>query len=316
MSQSLPDDVLLKAMERAEAEARKFLGATSPNPPVGAVALDARGEVLSALAHERAGTGHAEARVLAECEAKGTLSRIHTLVVTLEPCNHHGRTPPCSEGILRAGIRNVIFAERDPNPAASGGAERLRGAGLNVRQLRTAGCTDLLAPFSKRVRTGLPWVTVKQALDENGSMIPPAGRKTFTSVESLTLAHELRKRADAILTGSGTVLADAPLFTVRRVPDHPGKRRRLLVLDRRGRTPREWIRNREKEGFEVRVIAGEKSLEAALRELGTEGVLEVLVEAGPRVTAAVLKTPHWDLKVTIQVLGSGQPDQVTILKRD
>ena len=221
----------------------------APPPPTrrsAAPSLDDAGNLLAVEAHRKAGDLHAEARAIAACRAAGTIERIHTVVVTLEPCNHHGRTPPCAEAILSTPAREVWIAEADPNPRVEGGGgTRLAAAGLSVRYLAELDHPDtprlaaeaerLVAPFVKWATTGLPFVTVKQALDETGSMIPPAGdRKTFTSEASLTLAHRMRRRADAILTGTGTILADRPEFTVRHLPDHPGKSRILAILDRTG----------------------------------------------------------------------------------
>jgi diaminohydroxyphosphoribosylaminopyrimidine deaminase/5-amino-6-(5-phosphoribosylamino)uracil reductase len=307
-----------QAFARALAEAERFAGATSPNPPVGAAAIDREGYLLSVQAHEKAGTAHAEAKVLDDCARRGLTGRIDALVVTLEPCNHHGRTPPCTEAILAADIRRVVFGARDPNPrVAGGGAERLRAAGVDVAEVAEEAlsrrCGELIAPFAHWARTGLPWVTVKRALDARGSMIPPAGAKTFASPESLRFAHELRRRADAIITGSGTVLADQPEFTVRRVPDHPGKRRWLAVLDRRGRVARdcpEWFEAARGRGFDVLAAA---DLAQTLRELGAQGVVEALVEAGPGLSEAVLAGGFWNRHV---VITQGTPDRIEDVYRD
>ena len=116
---------LLEAMKAAIARAEEFAGATSPNPPVGAVALDETGKIIASAAHERAGEPHAEAALISLCEAQGLLQRVHTLVVTLEPCNHQGRTGPCTEAILKSGIKRVAFGATDPNPKVAGnGAAR------------------------------------------------------------------------------------------------------------------------------------------------------------------------------------------------
>lgn len=299
-----------------------FRGATAPNPPVGCVVLDAEGRSLAVAAHERAGQPHAETAGLAICRRQATIDRIRTVVVTLEPCNHWGRTPPCAEAILGTPARTVWFGSTDPNPRAGGGAARLRAAGLDVIELAAcsdptaaelaAECRSLVAPFAKRILSGKPWVTVKQALDRQGSMIPPPGRKTFTSPDSLTFAHALRKRADAILTGSGTILADQPEFTVRHLVDHPGKRRRLAVLDRRGRVSPSYIAGAAELGFDVSI---EQDLETALDQLGREGMLEVLVEAGPRVTESVLDCDLWDEHVIIRKHAGGLADEAEIRRR-
>ncbi len=316
----LAPGVIADAFARAISAATDYAGATSPNPPVGCVLLDASGEILAVEAHRKAGDLHAEARAIAACRVAGTIDRIHTVVVTLEPCNHHGRTPPCAEAILATPAREVWIAETDPNPRVEGGgAPRLATAGLSVRYLteldhsnaaRLAGeAQRLIAPFVKWVTTGIPFITVKQALDETGSMIPPAGHRTFTSETSLTLAHRMRRRADAILTGSGTILADNPEFTVRRIPDHPGKSRILAILDRTGRVPVDYLTEAAQRGLRPMLF---DDIGEALTRLGSEGAHEVLVEAGPTLTDTILATDFWDEHVAIKKAGDGGPDHITI----
>lgn len=288
-----------KAMKMAIHAAEKFAGATAPNPPVGAVALDAQGKILLGAAHQKAGTAHAEAKVLELAEKLGKLKAIETLVVTLEPCNHQGRTPPCTEAILKhKNIKRVVFGASDPNPKVNGGgADRLRKAGVEVIEgVLAQECEFLIRAFAKHAVTGRPYVTIKSAFDSSGSMIPPAGQKTFTSKPSLIFAHELRKRADAIWTGSGTVLADDPEFTVRWVPDHEKKRRFLMLSDRRRRVPAEWLAKAKANGFEILFA---ESFESGLETLGSKGVLEVLVEAGPSLREAWLESGLWDESVVI-----------------
>lgn len=311
-----------QAFRQAVRAAEAFRGATAPNPPVGCVVLDGGGRTLAVAAHERAGHMHAEAAALAICREQGTVGRIDTVVVTLEPCNHWGRTPPCSEAIMGTPARTVWFGASDPSLRAEGGAHRLRAAGRQAIELgglsdpmalELAGrCRSLIGPFTKRVLRARPWVTVKQAVDPEGSMVPPLGQKTFTSPGSLTFAHALRKRADAILTGSGTVLADGPEFTVRRVVDHPGKRRLIAIMDRRKRTPRAYIESAEQRGFEVLI---EQDLGAALERLGQRGVLEVLVEAGPSVTESVLRAGLWDEHIVIRKGRGDAPDTCEVRSR-
>lgn len=312
-----PDAVAL-AFRQALNAARAFEGATAPNPPVGCAVLDASGRVLAVAAHKKAGTGHAEALAIAECRANGFGEAIHTIVVTLEPCNHFGRTPPCSEAILSTPAKAVWIGAADPNPAVvGGGAERLRAAGLAVRRIEdhdpdlAASAERLIAPFAKGMRTGLPWVTIKQALDADGSMIPPRGQKTFTAPSSLTLAHQLRRRADAVLTGSGTILTDAPEFTVRHVPDFADKGRQLAILDRRGRVSAGYLDAARARGFRVLTP---NSLADALSQMAEAGALEVLVEAGPQLTESVLASPFWDEHVRITA-GRNGPDRVEVFSR-
>ena len=221
---TISDDAVTAAMQSALLAAQDWVGATAPNPPVGCALLDQQGRIITLAAHHGAGQLHAEALAIKQARDAGRVAEIAAVVVTLEPCNHHGRTPPCTEAILATPARLVVFAQADPNPKVAGqGAARLRAAGLDVEEFRAdAASKRLIAPFKKQVTQGLPWVTVKQAINMSGTMLPPPNQKTFTSPQSLLLAHQLRKRTDAILTGSGTILADAPLFTIRHVPDSCG----------------------------------------------------------------------------------------------
>lgn len=322
--QTVPVDAVLAAFRRAIALARRHEGATSPNPPVGCMLLDADGRVIATGSHHRAGAPHAEALALSVARDAGRLGRLHTLVVTLEPCNHHGRTPPCVEAILAAPAREIWIACRDPNPGVvGGGAERLLAEGRTVRFLAAldhpsapavlADAERLLAPFAKRSLTGRPFVTLKQALSLTGGMVPPPGQKTFTSAASLRLAHQLRRRADAILTGSGTILADRPLLTVRYVPDHRGKQRLLIILDRRRRVPGSYLDQARRCGFAVHVL---DDFDDALNLVGSAGGMEVLVEAGPGLTASVLERELWDEHVLFeQASEPGLEDRVTVRQR-
>ncbi len=297
---------LIAAMRAAVTAAREFEGATAPNPPVGCTLLDATGAVIAVAAHHGAGQLHAEALAIKQARERGRVDDIHTVVVTLEPCNHHGRTPPCTEAILSTPARAVVIGAHDPNPrVAGGGADRLRAAGLDVEFVESPELERLIGPFRKAVTQGLPWVTVKQAINQQGTMIPPSGQKTFTSPESLKLAHQLRRRADAIVTGSGTVLADDPHFTVRNVADFRDKQRGLVIFDRRHRVPQSYLDAAAARGFVVQLS---DNLEEALRAIVKAGGLEVLVEAGPALTAHVLASPFWDEQVRITQTSS--EDQV------
>jgi diaminohydroxyphosphoribosylaminopyrimidine deaminase/5-amino-6-(5-phosphoribosylamino)uracil reductase len=317
-----PHMAIVGAFRAAVAAGEAVAGATTPNPPVGCVVLDASGDVLACEAHRRAGSPHAEAAAIEACQRAGVAERIHTLVVTLEPCSHHGRTPPCVDAILATPAKAVWIGARDPNPRVSGdGAVRLAQQGLAVRFFDTLDHPEaaalgraarrLIAPFATWSRSGRPWLTVKQAIAADGGMIPPTGRKTFTSQEALVLAHRLRRRADAIITGAGCVLADDPLFTVRHVRDHAGKRRILAILDRRGRTPSGYVEAAEGRGFDVRIRT---DIAALLAELGNDGVVEALVEAGPALLEAFLDQGLWDERVIIrQSPVAGQPDAIDVL---
>jgi diaminohydroxyphosphoribosylaminopyrimidine deaminase/5-amino-6-(5-phosphoribosylamino)uracil reductase len=302
----IAEQALLEGMRRSILEARHWLGATAPNPPVGAAALDKNGNVLIVAAHQKAGTEHAEARLLRLCREQGLLDQVDTLCVTLEPCNHQGRTPPCTGAILAAGIRHVVVGTRDPNPNVKGGGiAELECHGVQVTLgIAEQACRQLLHAFAFSTINQRPWVTVKRAFTPDGSMIPPVGQKTFTSEASLTLAHRLRKKSDAILTGSGTILADNPMFTVRRVPDYPEKRRWLGILDRRGRLPASYIEAAWQRGFDALIY---DSVDQALADLQAKGARDVLVEAGPAVSQSVMAGVNWCLAVDIH---HGSEDRV------
>ncbi len=311
--------VLAAAFRHALTLAGMAEGSTAPNPTVACVLLDVAGQTLVAAAHPGTGHPHAEALAIRMAREAGLADRIATVIVTLEPCNHHGRTGPCTEAILTTPAREVWFALPDPNPVASGGSERLRRAGLTVCALEEldhpdraellAKATRLLAPFACRVQRGRPFITVKQALDTVGSMFPPPGQKTFTGPEALTLAHRLRRRADAILTGSGTVLADRAAFTVRHVPDIPGKSRILCILDRRGRVDAAYLEEARQRGLRP-VVAHD--LATCLQDLGAQGCNEVLVEAGPVLLQTLRQIGLWDEWVLIRQASPGQSDHITI----
>lgn len=314
-STPLPDHILARAMALALDAAREHEGATAPNPPVGCTLLDQHGEVLATAAHCGVGQPHAEALAIKNAKNIGVDARIHTIVVTLEPCNHHGRTPPCTEAILSTTAQFVVAGTMDLNPGVKGGGlARLATAGLGVRQFGGSAekaLASLIAPFAKAVIHGLPWVTVKQAFNAEGNMIPPVGRKTFTSPASLLLAHQLRRRADAIFTGSGTVLADQPLFTVRHAPDIPGKRRELVLFDRRQRIPASYIDVSRSRGFDVQIA---DDLEVELRMVVQRGGLEVLVEAGPTFTSHVLASTFWD--ECVRITQTENDDHIEIIRRE
>lgn len=287
-------------MRMAINAAEQFLGATAPNPPVGAIALDKNGEVLLGAGHQGAGFPHAEAKVLDLAAKLGKIKEIYTLVITLEPCNHQGRTPACTEGILKhKNIRRVVFGCKDPNPKVKGGgAARLKDAGIEVIEgVLEQECKFLARGFFQLSQHKKPWVILKQAIDEKGSMLPPPGQKTFTSSASLFYAHELRKKSDAIWTGSGTILADDPEFTVRLLPDHPGKKRHLLISDRRRRVPEAWLKKATANGF---LPFFPSTFEEGLNYLGEKGALQVLVEAGPELHNAWQMSGLWNESVVIK----------------
>ena len=208
-------------MRRALQLAALGAGRTSPNPLVGAVVLDAAGTLVGEGFHARAGEAHAEVGALRQA---GERARGGTLVVTLEPCCHHGRTPPCSEAVIRAGLARVVVAMADPNPrVAGGGIAQLRDAGIEVMVgVLEAEARSLNAPFLHRLATGRPLGILKWAMSLDGrTALPNGASQWISSPPARAWVHELRARCDAVIVGGGTVRADDPLLTSRgrRTPE-------------------------------------------------------------------------------------------------
>jgi len=295
--------------------ARKGLGTTSPNPMVGAVVVKS-GKIVGQGYHRRAGEDHAEALALqmAGAQAKGA-----TLYTTLEPCVHHGRTPPCLEAILGAGIKEVVCAMKDPNPRVNGrGIAGLKKAGVRVRLgLLEGEARRLNEVYTKFIDTGRPFVTLKAAMTLDGRIAAPSGESHWISGdESLRFAHELRRRADAVLVGIGTVMADDPQLTVRLVKKGIKKGPLRIVLDshlailEKARILKEQdqartivattppggssakakrLRAMGAEVWELRKdTRGLVSFPNLMRRLREEGVTSLLIEGGSRVNAAAL----------------------------
>ena len=297
-------------MRRALRLARRAMGTASPNPLVGAVVVkDA--VILGQGYHRRPGEEHAEVLALRQA---GRKARGSTLYVNLEPCCFQGRTPPCTEEILRRGIARVVCAQEDPNPRVSGkGLARLRSAGLEV----TAGVLETKARalnevYNKHISTGLPFLVVKIAQTLDGRIAARDGdSRWITSTASRRLVHRLRSRLDAVLVGWSTVRRDDPLLTVRHVR---GRDPVKVILDSRLRTPlkaRLWsagrtivatceghqesrlqrYRGRGAEVWEFPPDAsGRVDFEKCIRRLGREGVASVLVEGGQRVFTTALRS--------------------------
>lgn len=261
-------------------------GPRGVNPQVGAVILSANGAVLAEGWHRGAGTVHAEVDALsqlADGEARGA-----TAVVTLEPCNHTGRTGPCSEALIDAGIARVIYAVEDPNPASGGGAERLRAAGVQVEAgLLEAAASEMLAPWLTVQRLGRPHVTLKWAQSLDGRAAASDGTSQWiTGPESRADVHRRRADADAIVVGTGTVLADDPALTARR-PDGTLYDRQPLpvVLGDRG-VPESASLHRHPHPF---LRQSGSDLPAVLTALRDRGVQRVFVEGGPTIASAFLR---------------------------
>ena len=287
-------------MARAlELAARADYG-TSPNPMVGCVVLDAAGRVAGEGYHERAGAPHAEAAALAAAAAR---ARGGTAYVTLEPCSFAGRTPPCADALVAAGVSRVVVALEDPDPRVRGrGIARLREAGIDVVVGPLAAESARLDEFYvHQRRTGRPFVTLKWAMHIDGRI----ATTWITGAEARREGHLLRHRHDAILVGVNTVLADDPQLTTR-LADRPDARQPLrVVLDHRLRTPvtarvlpalifaspdapTEERAKLEAAGSEVLAVGTEP--ETVLAELGRREKLSLLVEGGPQVHASF--APH------------------------
>ena len=188
-------------------------GGAEPNPMVGCVITNDDGVVVGSGYHHKCGEGHAEVNAIASA---GDMTNGGTAYITLEPCNHRGRTLPCTQAILNAGIKRVVIGVKDPHTEAGGGAEFLKQAGLDVTIVNDETCRNLVAPFAYRLQTGLPWVICKWAQTVDGCIEPPKdGSPWISSPSSLRMVHRERGRVDAIIVGAGTVVSDNPLLTVR-----------------------------------------------------------------------------------------------------
>ena len=292
-------------MTRALALAERGLYTTTPNPRVGCV-LVRDGAVIGEGFHARAGEAHAEVNALADAKARGRDPRGATAYVTLEPCNHDGRTPPCTDALLAAGVARVVAAMEDPDPAARHGAERLRAAGVAVDVgLCRDEARELNIGFVSRVTRGRPWVRLKVAASLDGRTALASGESQWiTSEVARADGHRYRARACAIMTGIGTVKSDDPALTVRHVAATRQPLR--VVVDRRAETPP--AAKVLADGNVLMVTAGSRNaawpatvesiavpdqngridLPALMRALGARAVNELHVEGGAGLNGALL----------------------------
>lgn len=271
------------AMRAALAAAEEIVGATSPNPPVGCVVLDATGEVVGTGATQPPGGPHAEVMALREAGQRAVGG---TAVVTLEPCAHTGRTVPCAEVLRDAGIARVVHAVSDPNPAAAGGARSLAEAGVQVSSglLAAEVAAGPLRSWLHFARTGRPHVTWKYAASLDGRSAAEDGTSQWiSSPESRAQVHRLRARADAIVAGTGTVLADDPRLTARSPDGAPAAHQPLRVVVGQRPVP-PGARVFDDAAPTVRII--EHDPVAVLAELAARDVVEVLLEGGPTLAGA------------------------------
>lgn len=303
-----------KHMRRAIELALKGKGRTRPNPIVGAV-LVKNGRVVGEGYHRKAGGPHAE--ILALRQAGGRAQGAD-LFINLEPCCHHGRTPPCTEALIRAGVRRVVVGQRDPNPQVAGrGLRALRRAGIEVLcGVLEKDCREINLAFNKYIVSGRPWTLLKTAMSLDGKIATRKGdSRWITGARARRVVHEMRAGADAILVGTGTVVADDPQLTVRL----PGRKPRApirVILDRLGRVPtrarvfdgagagdgrvllaagpgfpRARKSRLEKMGVEVLPIAenaGGLDLNQLMDELGRREITSLLVEGGGELSASLL----------------------------
>lgn len=312
-------------MTRALALARRGLWTTDPNPRVGCVIVN-QGEIVGEGWHQYAGEPHAEAHAL---ESAGERARGGTAYVTLEPCNHHGRTPPCSEALVRCGLARVVAAMEDPNPLVAGkGLKRLREAGIATHLgLLAQDAENLNAGFIQRMRTGKPWIRSKIGMSLDGRTAMASGESQWiTGPEARQDVHRLRARSSAIVTGSGTLLADNPAMTARPAETQQALRQPVrILLDSSLRCSRNAqffkgpgsfkVLTREEPSAEdaasthqlTASASGRLELKSVTEWLGQQGYNEVLFECGPTLNGALLAAgvvDEWVIYMAPRILGN------------
>ena len=329
-----PSDTDTVRMNHALALAKQALFITTPNPRVGCVITSSRGEVLGEGYTQAAGLAHAEIMALRDAQARGHAVQGATVYVTLEPCAHHGRTGPCCDSLIDAGIVKVVASVQDPNPQVAGlGFARLRAAGIQVEVgLGAQEAKELNIGFFKRMEHGTPWLRMKSAQSLDGQTALLNGQSQWITGEAARLdGHHWRARACAVLTGIGTVLQDNPLLNVRGVstPRQP----HLLLVDSRLQTPldaRLWDTSRhvviyhaehdtskedalKAQGAELVYLPGAGSkvdLSAMLQNMGQRAYNEVHIEAGHKLNGSLLSAGLVDellIYIAPVLLGAGQP---------
>jgi diaminohydroxyphosphoribosylaminopyrimidine deaminase/5-amino-6-(5-phosphoribosylamino)uracil reductase len=320
-------------MTQALALAEQALFITSPNPRVGCVIVGAQGTVLGQGHTQAAGQAHAEVMALRDAQTRGHSTQGATAYVTLEPCSHQGRTGPCCDALIAAGLARVVASVEDPNPLVAGqGLARLQAAGVQVDVgLLRAESTELNMGFFKRMQQGTPWMRMKSAQSLDGQTALTNGHSQWITGEAARLdGHRFRAQACAVLTGIGTVLEDNPLLNVRGI-DTP-RQPHLLLVDSRLQTPlnaRLWDVQRQvvifhaerqpaveealkAKGAQLVCLPGEGQkvdLAALVGHLGQLPCNEVHIEAGHKLNGSLLKAGLVDellVYVAPQLLGPGQ----------
>jgi diaminohydroxyphosphoribosylaminopyrimidine deaminase / 5-amino-6-(5-phosphoribosylamino)uracil reductase len=277
------------SLERALELAERGRGTTHPNPVVGAVVVR-DGDVVGEGWHERKGGPHAEVVAL---DAAGARAKGATLYVSMEPCAHHGSTPPCTQAVLEAGIARVVAASLDPNPEAAGGLEVLRAAGVEVEDANVFAARSQNEAWRTWVAQSRPFVTLKLAVTLDGRVAVP-GLRWISGEESRRRVHELRAQVDAVAVGMGTVRTDDPQLSARDVGAERQPRRLAFG---RGPLPA---------GSELELRTG--GLEEELRTLAGENVQSLLLEGGPAIAESFLRLELVDkllLFVAPRVAGEG-----------
>jgi diaminohydroxyphosphoribosylaminopyrimidine deaminase/5-amino-6-(5-phosphoribosylamino)uracil reductase len=329
MASLSPDDCMREALALAECA----IGLSEPNPRVGCVITAADGRVIGRGHTQEVGGPHAEVMALREALANGESVRGATVYVSLEPCSHHGRTPPCCDALASAGIARVEFALQDPNPLVRGeGGRRLQAAGVQVEAGRLADAArELNIGFFSRMQRGRPWVRLKAATSLDGRTALPNGvSQWITGEEARCDGHAFRKRAGAILTGVGTIVDDNPRLDVRHVPvalqpvrvivdsrlDTPLAARILPapgnVLIYAARPAPERVEALQRLGVEVAFAPGENGkvdLPQMLRDLGQRGINELHVEAGHKLNGSFVREGLVDeflIYMAPKLLGTGR----------
>lgn len=329
MSQFSSQDATMMALAIQLAKKGRFT--TTPNPNVGCVITDKQGNIVGQGWHQKAGTGHAEVHALAEAGSKAKDAIVY---VTLEPCSHHGRTPPCAQALINAGVSKVILAMVDPNPLVSGnGLDALSGAGIEVAVgLLEDQAAQLNRGFIKRMRTGVPWVTVKLAASLDGKTALANGTSQWiTGADARQDVQRHRAKSCAILAGSGTVLADNPSLNVRydelgllteQLSQNQVRQPLKVIIDGRGQIlPDLKLFNLEGEvllvnaqqnphdfsaqvatthQWQAPVVNGKLDLQAMLIELGKLQLNHIWVEAGAKLAGALLENKLIDELILYQ----------------